>query len=88
VTLRWDPDDPRWATTAPDLALVDLQVLRQVGIPESILFLAMRRARAVDVPGGGPSMLGRDDSGIPFDDVDECEPDPLACFDRRDYRRW
>lgn len=88
MPVRWEPDDPRWLTVAPDLAVVDLQVLREAGIPEPILLLAVRDAGPGAVPAARAPMLGRGDGVIPFDDVDD---DPFAEYDRRDCtprRRW
>ena len=45
------PDDPAWLTKEPDIRLVDLQVLRQAGVPEPLLFLALREERPGAVPG-------------------------------------
>lgn len=52
----WQPDDPRWLSIEPDIQPVDLQVLRQVGVPELVLQLALRRAGTAtgNRPGGGP----------------------------------
>lgn len=45
-SIDWGPDDLRWLSVEPDIQPVDLQVLRQVGVPEPILQLAVRRGRA------------------------------------------
>ena len=74
----------------PDLHTVDLQVLRQVGIPEPILQLAVRDERSDAVPGYRFGSVGacRSFSELGFLD-DECDEDPLECYDRpRDYRRF
>lgn len=87
MSIRWDPDDPRWLTREPDLAVVDLQVLRQAGIPEPLLFLAVRDTLPASLSHSGAGMLGHRDRGIPFDDVDEpfAEYDEAECKPRR---RW
>jgi hypothetical protein len=81
---RWQgPDDPAWLTAPTDLRVMDATVLRQAGIPEPLIELATRD-RLAD---SARAERAHQYQGIPFDDTDECEPDPLACYDR-DYRRW
>ena len=77
---RWDPDDPRWLTLEPDIQPVDLQVLRQAGIPEPLLYLAMRRARSAAQPVHRlESMVGGGSPSLAF--LDEVVEDP----DKRPY---
>ena len=75
------PDDPAWLTTAPDIRLVDLQVLRQAGVPEPILFLALREERPAGVPGRRPLAVGPGGGSPDLSFLDEFEEDP----DRRPY---
>lgn len=63
MSLRWNPDDPRWLSVRPDVHPVDLQVLRQVGIPEPILLLAIRRGGTQRMDFAGARELG---SGIGY----------------------
>lgn len=65
----------------PDIRLVDLQVLRQAGIPEPVLFLALRSAERVEAPGGRPEFVGGRYSGLDVAFLDEFEEDP----DKRPY---
>lgn len=74
------PDDPAWLTTAPDIRLVDLQVLRQAGVPEPILYLALREERGVAAPVRRlESMVGGGSPSLAF--LDEVVEDP----DKRPY---
>ena len=50
------PDDVQWLTVEPDIQLVDLQVFRQLGVPEPVLALAVRRARTAPAPGLSPGL--------------------------------
>ena len=76
------PDDPAWLTTAPDIRLVDLQVLRQAGVPEPLLFLALREKRSASVSGRRTLALDpRGGSGLDVAFLDEFEEDP----DKRPY---
>lgn len=80
--MEGTPDDPRWLTEPADLRVMDATVLRQVGIPEEIIVLATRDS----VTDSARAERARAYQGIPFDD---CDDDPLACYDRpHDYRRW
>lgn len=91
MTVRWGvPDDPSWLTVEPDIRPVDLQVLRQAGVPESLLFLAVREEGATRTPPYRWGAVGacRRFADLSFlDDPEDCDPDPLACYDR-DYRRF
>ena len=74
------PDDPAWLTKEPDIRLVDLQVLRQAGVPEPLLFLALREERPSTVPGyrfGRVGPVGGSDLSF----LDEVVEDP----DKRPY---
>lgn len=74
------PDDPRWLTVPPDIRLVDLQVLRQAGVPEPLLYLALRETRTVEVPRPGLAQLvGGGSPSLAF--LDEVVEDP----DQRPY---
>jgi hypothetical protein len=85
--VKWDPDDPRWLSAPPDIRPVDLQVLRQVGVPEPILLLAVREEGRVEVPGYRFGAVGACRSYGDLGFLDECDDDPFACFDRPN-RRW
>ena len=65
----------------PDIQLVDLQVLRQAGIPEPVLFLAVRKAQRVEAPGPGTPVMGGRNTGLDVAFLDEFEEDP----DKRPY---
>lgn len=89
MTIRWDPDDPRWLSVEPDIQPVDLHVLRQVGVPELVLQLAMRRARSGPgnrpggfAVGGSPSLAFLD---RPAEEDEPYWRDETSCDD---YRRW
>lgn len=94
----WPPDDPRWLSVEPDIQPVDLQVLRQVGVPEPILQLALRRAGYAT--GNRPGYGAVDDyrrwgGTVDLSFLDELEEDPDARpytwdlpEESRDYRRW
>lgn len=69
--MRRRPDDPEWLLEEPDIRLMDLQVLRQAGIPEPLLFLALREEGPAVIPYRGHGPLGARDHGIPFVDVDD-----------------
>ena len=75
------PDDTRWLGVAPDIRLVDLQVLRQAGVPEPLLYLALREKRPVEVSRGGAPVMGSGYSGMDVAFLDEFEEDP----DERPY---
>lgn len=76
-----DPDDPRWLSREPDLATVDLQVLRQAGVPEPVLFLAVRDARSRSIPAYRFGDVGACRSYTDLSYLDECDEDPFRCYD-------
>ncbi|GAG96210.1 unnamed protein product [marine sediment metagenome] len=75
------PDDPAWLSVEPDIRLVDLQVLRQAGVPEPLLFLALREKGPVESVGPGAAGLGNCHRYLDLSYLDEFEEDP----DKRPY---
>ena len=73
------PDDLAWLTMEPDLATVDLNVFRQVGVPEPIIQLARRRVARTSPSGGRDSLVGNIRPDLSF--LDELIEDP----DNRPY---
>ena len=86
MSVRWQPDDPRWLSVEPDIQPVDLSVLRQVGVPEPILFLALRRAgSSTDYRRWNPDVGSPDLSFLDSQEV-EGQPyweDETSCRNRR-----
>jgi hypothetical protein len=69
------PDDPSWLSVEPDIRLVDLQVLRQAGVPEPLLFLALReKGSAVEPVARLARMVGGGSPDLAF--LDEVVEDP------------
>ena len=68
------PDDPRWLSIEPDIQPVDLQVLRQVGVPELVLQLAMRRAGSATGASYRPGTVAPSHTDLSF--LDELVEDP------------
>lgn len=69
---------------------MDLHVLRQVGIPEPILQLALRRASGHTVDCRGPGQLGPRYTDLSFLDEQVEDPDsrPYTWDIPDDYRRF
>ena len=69
------PDDPQWLFVEPDIRLMDLQVLRQAGVPEPLLFLALREEGPASLPLRGTGAVGCR-SGVDLSYLDELNEDP------------
>ena len=69
-------DDPAWLFVEPDIRRVDLQVLRQAGVPEPVLFLALREEGANTVAANGPRTMGGCHSAGDLSFLDELNEDP------------
>ena len=69
------PDDPQWLFVEPDIRSVDLQVLRQAGVPEPVLLLAVRPEGAGQATRRGPQSVGcRSYTDLSY--LDELNEDP------------
>ena len=68
------PDDAQWLFVEPDIRRVDLQVLRQAGVPEPVLLLALRETGPVETACPGPHGVGRRYLDLSY--LDELNEDP------------